>query len=374
MASAACRKRQAAVAARLGQAGIAAAVFLDDEAHRDPGLRWLCGQPGDGVLVITAGGRSVLAAWDAILASRMACADAVLPYTEFGRSLPEFLSRILPELEVPAGAPLEISPLTFWVEHAHLSEELPAWELRCPKGGAHALVKELRAVKDEEELAIFRRACSITDLLLEELRGGISSGAIETEADAALLVERRCRELGAEGTGFETLAAGPARSWGIHAFPAWGAGVFGGRGLSILDFGVRLEGYCTDVTLGVARGPLDTTQGLMVDLVREASRAAATAARPGLSAREPARACAEVFQAAGWVMPHALGHGIGLEAHERPFLRDREDNDALLMPGMVFTLEPGLYHPEAGGIRLEDDWLMTEKGPERLTSSSILVL
>jgi hypothetical protein len=87
-----------------------------------------------------------------------------------------------------------------------------------PKGGAHALVKELRAVKDEEELAIFRRACSITDLLLEELRGGISSGAIETEADAALLVERRCRELGAEGTGFEP-CRGPARSWGIHAFP-----------------------------------------------------------------------------------------------------------------------------------------------------------
>jgi hypothetical protein len=93
----------------LGQAGIAAAVFWMTRRTAIR-LRWLCGQPGDGVLVITAGGRSVLAAWDAILASRMACADAVLPYTEFGRSLPEFLSRILPELEVPAGAPLRFLP------------------------------------------------------------------------------------------------------------------------------------------------------------------------------------------------------------------------------------------------------------------------
>lgn len=369
------RLRQAAIADALSAAGLAAAVFLDDEAHRDPGLRWLCGLPADGVLVITADGTSALAAWDVILAERLAQADRILPYTDYGRTPASFLQRILPELGVPGAAAVELPPSLTWLEHARLSTVLSGWELSCGQaGGAHEHVGSLRAVKDEGEIETYRRACALTDRLLDELEEGLAGGGLSTEADVALWVERRCRELGAEGTGFETLAAGPGRSWGIHAFPAWGAGPFGAKGLSIIDFGIRLEGYVTDVTLGVSRGPLDRLQEEMVELVRAATVAAVAACAPACSAREPARACDEVFSSSGWKMPHSLGHGIGLEAHERPYLRNREDNEERILPGMIFTIEPGLYHPELGGIRLENDWLMTEGGPERLTSSRILRL
>ena len=175
--------------------------------------------------------------------------------------------------------------------------------------------------------------------------------------------------------GFETLAAGPSRSWGIHPFPSSTSGSFGGNGLSILDFGVKVEGYTSDVTITIARGKLAEEQQLMIRLVEQAYEAALRAARPGASPREPAAKADEVFGSAGWRMPHALGHGIGLDAHERPLLHIQgSGNDSALTEGMVFTLEPGLYHPEHGGVRWENDVLMTSKGPKVLTSATILRL
>ena len=111
----------------------------------------------------------------------------------------------------------------------------------------------------------------------------------------------------------------------------------------------------------------------MIELVEKAYAAALHAARPNVSPREPAVKADDVFQAAGWRMPHALGHGIGLDAHERPLLHVQGSGaDSELSPGMVFTIEPGLYHPRHGGVRWENDVLMTEAGPKVLTNARII--
>ncbi len=103
--------------------------------------------------------------------------------------------------------------------------------------------------------------------------------------------------------------------------------------------------------------------------------AAVAAAKPGAAPKAPAIAADQVFEAAGWKMPHALGHGIGLDAHEGPLLRSLgEGSDPALVAGMVFTIEPGLYHPDHGGVRLENDVAIDERGARVLTRSRIVRL
>jgi Xaa-Pro dipeptidase len=128
------------------------------------------------------------------------------------------------------------------------------------------------------------------------------------------------------------------------------------------------------VTLTVAAGELLPAQEKLLAAVEKAYAAALALYKPGVATREAAIAADEVFRKAKRSMPHALGHGIGLEAHEGPAIRNREDNDWKFEPGMVVTLEPGLYNPDLGGARLENDVLITETGNRVLTTSQIIRL
>jgi len=215
---------------------------------------------------------------------------------------------------------------------------------------------------------------SYTDQLMDMVEKEIAAGMLSTELDVALFLEREARRMGAEGMGFETLAAGPGRSFGIHAFPAFTSGPFANAGLSILDFGARFEGYTSDVTMSFVSDVLSQEQKTMIDLVEEAHRIAVEACGPGVPLLKVATLVDDLFKKAGWFMPHSLGHGIGLDAHEAPMLSMRASPEALLQPGHIVTIEPGLYHPEFGGVRLENDVLITETGAEVLTHSRIVRL
>jgi Xaa-Pro dipeptidase len=164
------------------------------------------------------------------------------------------------------------------------------------------------------------------------------------------------------------MAAGPTRSFGIHAFPAYTGGRFGGSGLSILDFGLKYAGYTSDVE------PLTKTQEKMLSLTEKAYKLALSMIKPDVSAKDIGIAVDTFFGRSKKVMSHSLGHGIGLEAHEAPYLRSRADNEWILEPGMIITLEPGLYDTVHGGCRLENDILITETGAEVLTNARIIRL
>ena len=366
--------RRAKVAARLREEGLGACMFRDSEGARDTSIRYLTGQPGDALLVVSAEGRSILTAWDVNMAKAMADVEEILPYSDFRRMPAEAMAGILPRLGVGGGSRVELPSATSYPLYADFVEALPDYDLVCRDGGMADFVLRMRAVKDAAELEIYRVAARITDDLADAIESAVRSGGIATELDVALFIERECRVRGCEGTGFETLAAGPARSFGIHAFPPYGAGPFATRGLSILDFGLNYEGYTTDVTMGFARGPLDAKALQMVELVNRAHDECIAMIAPGVSSRDIALRADAIFAEAGMVMPHALGHGVGLEAHESPAIRSREDNRDVLAAGHIFTIEPGLYDPELGGIRIEDDILVTPSGYEVLTRSRIVRL
>ena len=371
--------RVARVAERLSADGISAALFEDAEGRRDQAIRYLSGHPSDALLVVAADGRSVLVPWDLNLARSFAAsgslfAGEIVGYSDFARLPLRALSELLRRLGCPTGSKIELPSGFAYPRYVDFVEGLPAYDLVCRSEGIDAFVLGLRAIKDSGEIAICRKAAAITDSLIDAIEAGVRSGSVATELDAALLVDRSCREAGCEGPGFETLAAGPSRSWGIHAFPSYGAGPFATEGLSILDFGVRLEGYTTDVTMSFARGPLGSEAQRMIDLVERAHAEAISMLAPGRPCRDVALRVDEIFSESGLVMPHGLGHGIGLDAHESPGIRSREDCVDVLAPGQIVTIEPGLYHPELGGVRLEDDALITETGYEVLTKSRIVRL
>ncbi|MBE3134456.1 MAG: M24 family metallopeptidase [Spirochaetes bacterium] len=374
------RERQARLAARLAREGVFACVLEDFENARNQALRWLSGHPTDAILIAFADGQTVLVPWDVNLANDRAAVDRIIPYTNFKRSFREAVIGVLKEKGLTEGGAarrIEFSARTSHLRQKELVTDLPGAEILIRSDGVESFLGKARTIKDQTEIAALEKASAITNTLIGMIEESLASpqAAELRELALAQLLEREALALGAEGMGFETLAAGASRSWAIHPFPAYSRERFGEPGLSILDFGVRVEGYTSDVTLTVARGALSAEQERMIGLVEKAYAAAMAAALPGSSPQEPARRADEVFAAAGYRMPHALGHGIGLEAHEGPLLRSQgECSDPALLPGMVFTIEPGLYDPAQGGVRWENDVLIEPDGAKVLTKARIIRL
>ncbi len=375
------RQRQARLTAWLAEAGIDACVVDDFENQRTSVLRWLCGHPMDAVLFVFATGKTVLVPWDVHLANDRSTVDRVIPYTDFKRSFRQAVIGVLEAESLGTSAASAAREVEFLQRTSHLrrqelASDLPGMEILLREDGFESFISRWRTIKDASEIAAVLKAAKITNAVIEKVEKLLAApkGADGLrELDIAQFLEREALSLGAEGMGFETLAAGPARSWAIHPFPAFSSGPFAAPGLSILDFGVKVDGYSSDVTITVARGRLTEEQERMIELVTEAYSTAVKTAKPGASTRNPAMAVDDLFAASGWKMPHALGHGIGLDVHEAPLVRNQDENkDPMFLPGMIFTIEPGLYHPEHGGVRWENDVLMTETGAQILTRAKII--
>ncbi|GAA4189447.1 aminopeptidase P family protein [Microbispora amethystogenes] len=238
-----------------------------------------------------------------------------------------------------------------------------------PAGG---LVETLRAVKDEAEIEALRRACALTDeafsLVVERVAAGV------TEREIARWLEAAMVELGADRPAFDSIvASGPNGSIPHHS-PSERRVERGD--LVTMDFGARYGGYHADMTRTVAVGTPAAWQRDLYDLVRRAQRAGRHAVRPGATAGEVDAAAREVIAEAGHAerFGHGLGHGVGLEIHELPFLGP--GRTGRLEDRVPITVEPGVYLPGAGGVRIEDTLVTRADGPEllTLTTKELLVL
>ncbi|MCL1927843.1 MAG: Xaa-Pro peptidase family protein [Treponema sp.] len=358
----------------MAREGISLLMIEDTEGQRDSNLRWLSGMPADALLFLSAERKALLVPWDINLAKIYANADFIRAYTEFDRLPIKACLKAALLLKIPHGSRIEIPSVTSYPRFLRFIEALTDFDVICrDNDGAAAVLEQMRAIKDEEELHLYRRAAVITNDIIDLVEKHLRTGKIKTEYDAVQLIQGECRKKRCEGTGFETLAAGPDRSMAIHCFPAYTTSQFGTTGLSILDFGVKYQGYITDITLTVAAEPTKAQERLLT-LIEKAYKLALGMVQAGKTSLDIAAAVDAFFAKSGKTMPHALGHGIGLDSHEGPFLRNRNDNEWILQKGMVITIEPGLYDPRLGGCRLENDILVTENGGEELTNSRIIRL
>ena len=262
------------------------------------------------------------------------------------------------------------------IEAGHLTVARQQWLIRTWESrGANITVRSterfierFRAVKDDAEITVLRQAAQRLTAVAKQAFDAVRAGTTEREVAAA--IEMALRRAGYERPAFDTIVASGPNS----ALPHYRAGdrTLHRSDLVVLDFGGVLDGYCSDLTRTVSVGQPSPEAVRLHRAVRDAQAAAIEAVKPGMTTTDVDAAARQVLVAHGLgeAFGHGTGHGLGLDVHEDPRVsKPRSDVPPVrLERGMVFTIEPGAYLPGFGGVRIEDDVLVTETGCEVLTS------
>ena len=227
-------------------------------------------------------------------------------------------------------------------------------------------VEKLRLIKTPEEIKILKDAADIADAAFEHILGFIRPGLTEMEVSNEL--EFFMRKAGATSSSFDTIVASGARSALPHGVAS--DKVIEKGDFVTLDYGALYKGYISDITRTVAVGEPSDELKKIYGITLEAQVYAMENIKPGLTGKQADALARDIIAAKGYgeYFGHSLGHGIGLEVHEGPGLSFK--SDIVLEKGMTVTCEPGIYLPGVGGVRIEDDLLLTEGGNERLTHST----
>lgn len=310
-------------------------------------------------LVVTSDRSCILVDPRYTLQAQAECANAeVVPYS--GISTIEAAADHLRTLEIVVSG-YESQNLTVASFRALRKRVGSGLSLRSTKG----IVEQLRRVKDDHEISVIRTAAAIADAafdaVLMELRAGM------TEKDAALLIDMTLRKMGADKEGFDTIAACGPNSACPHARPT-DAVLKTGQPLK-LDFGARYKHYNSDITRTVSIGRPSAKLKEIHQIVLDAQARAIQAVAPGKRGREIDAVARDYIAAAGYGdhFGHGLGHAIGITVHDGPAFSST--SDVILEAGMVASVEPGIYIEGWGGVRIEDDVLVTQSGFEVLTKA-----
>lgn len=236
-------------------------------------------------------------------------------------------------------------------------------KLGCALRGASALLRELRTVKDEQELERMVAAQRVAEKALEEILGFIRPGV--TERQAAARLQYLMLSMGAEKMSFDPIVVSGIKTTMPHGVP--GDKVIEPGDFVTMDFGCVKDGYCSDMTRTVAVGYADAEMRRVYDTVLSAQRAGIAATRAGVTGRDVDAAARQVIEDAGYgeYFGHSYGHGLGIEIHEAP--NASPSNDTPLPAGAVTSAEPGIYIPGKFGVRIEDVVIIREGGCEDIT-------
>lgn len=342
---------------RLGFSSLHADAFLVTHL---PNIQYLCGFTGSAALLLVESSRSTLytdsrytfQAKEEVVGARVAIAPRGLI-----RALGDHLRRQRGRLHIAYG------PAQVTVAQKGALEAAVGSRVRWVNGGD--AIERLRAVKDASELAILRDAAKLISEVMNRIIPSIRPGISELELAGE--IELAMKRKGASGASFETIvASGPRSAW-AHARPT--SKPLRKNELVVLDQGAILRGYCSDMTRTVFLGRATARVRRLYRAVLEAQEAGRSAIRPGVMAGEVDSAARRVLKGYGLAkyFTHSTGHGVGLEIHESPRLARGEKT--LLEEGMVVTVEPGVYLEGLGGIRIEDDVVITPTGAATLTTT-----
>ncbi|MDQ4098066.1 MAG: Xaa-Pro peptidase family protein [Actinomycetota bacterium] len=257
---------------------------------------------------------------------------------------------------------LEAESVTWGQQRRFAADWFPEADLVPTEG----LVEALRRVKDDGEVERMAAAAAAADAALAVVRPRLADRP--TEKEVALDLDFEMRRQGASGSSFETIVASGPNGAKPHHRPS-DRRIAPGE-LVVIDFGAVVDGYCSDMTRTVSVGePSSATARRMVEVVAESQRAGVAAVRSGAEAKEVDGACRSLIADAGWAdaFVHGTGHGVGLEIHEAP--RVASTSGDTLVSGYVVTVEPGVYLPDVGGVRIEDTVVVQEDGCRVLTNA-----
>lgn len=248
-------------------------------------------------------------------------------------------------------------------QYAYLTKDCPHVTF-MPMGDA---TQRWRMKKTQEELAKIQRAAQIADAAFADALGFLVRGMSEREA--AWRLEQAMRMRGAEAMSFAPIVAAGENGAKPHAEP--GERLLRDGDLVVMDFGCKVDGYCSDMTRTVAIGHIDERCAKIYDITLQAQRAAKQALRPGVDGICIDAVARDIIAQAGYgaYFGHGLGHGVGLEIHELPRLTSSQAGNIVLEEGHVVTVEPGIYLPDVAGVRIEDLCVVTQTGARCLSHS-----
>jgi len=327
-------------------------------------VRYLTGFTGSAGLVLLDGEGMVLVTdgrYEEQAAGELAAAG-VPARLEIGRTTEAQREAVAAAVDPAARLGLEATHVSWADQRRYDAEWFPSSELVAVSGA----VERLREAKDSGEVARIEAACAIADAALATLLPRLEEGP--TELDVALELDTDMRRRGADDISFETIVASGPNGSRPHHQPT--SRRIEPGDLVVIDFGALVDGYHSDMTRTIAVGgpdALGVTQQRMVAVVTEAQAAGVGAVRAGATVQTIDAACRDVITAAGWgeAFVHGTGHGVGLDIHEDP--RVSAAVDAMLSDGHVVTVEPGVYLPGLGGVRIEDTVVVTPTGCRPLT-------
>jgi len=329
-----------------------------------PNVRYLCGFTGSsGALLATpssttffSDGRYALQARSEVAGARVVISGAALP----GAIAKHLASSLRPGGPWVLGIEADFVTLSL---RAVLSKQMPS---RVRLRSVSGIVEAQRRIKDREEIEALRAAAQLGGEVFSRIIPRVRAGA--SEAELAAKLEFEARRAGAEAMSFPTIVAAGKRSALPHARPTR-AGL-PRRGFVVFDFGVILAGYCSDMTRTVHLGRPGERERAIYQAVRQAQAAGVGSVAAGVPARTVDHASRSLLRRSSLAryFTHSTGHGVGLEIHEGPRLARNQAEE--LRAGMVITVEPGVYIPGSGGVRIEDMVLVTESGHEVLTAAT----
>jgi len=299
----------------------------------------------------------IVAQLDLERAKRDCWMERIIPFPE---DTPNYLAALVPLFEGPIRR-IAVETDTVTVLQADYVKGLAGGKLELVD--VRPLTTELRLIKTEEEIACLREAAAIADRAMGQLLKEVCPGV--SEAELAARAEYLMRLEGAEGASFEAFLMSGENAW-LPQRIASDRPLATGE-LAVLDMGAVFEGYSSDLTRTFAVGQVSAEQKRIFDVAAQAQRAAVDAVRPGVRACDVHAAACEIIEAQGLgaYFPHLTGHGVGVSTHEPPMLD--HGVEMVLQPGMVTTLEPGVYVPGIGAARVEDMVLVTDSGCDVLT-------
>src|SRR5512135_621253 len=322
-------------------------------------VRYLTGFTGEDATFLLTRGRPIIIS-DGRFTTQLQqeCPDLEVDIRLVGQTMSAALVQVVKKLGIHRLA-FESAALTV-ADFEALKEALPAVEFV----GVKDRVEALRAIKDKEEIAAIGAAIDAAERAFAMLRAGLREG--ESEKDAADALEGYLRRCGATAASFPPIVAVGARSALPHARPTAEARI-GSADFVLVDWGATGCPYKSDLTRVLVTGKVTPKFEKVYRTVLAAQECGIATIRPGVVARDVDAEARSVIEEAGFgrFFTHGLGHGIGLEIHEAP--RRSRTAEVALRPGMVITVEPGIYLPDWGGIRIEDDVLVTPDGCEVLT-------
>ena len=341
------------IAERLEDYGLDAMLVTSES-----GELYALGFHGEGLLLITkdgghysTDGRYIEAAREEVTGVEVKCVGGEFTHLN--------LARAFIEANNLHNVGFESSAMTV-DEHRRYAQELP-----CILTPAQSLLDDLRAAKDEEELEAMKKAQKITDDAFRAVLSFIRPGMTELEVAARLVYEML--RMGAEKVSFDPIVAAGPNGSRPHAVP--GDRVIEQGMFVTMDFGCKVDGYCSDMTRTVAVGQPDEEMERVYETVLAAQKAGINAARAGVTGREIDAAARRVIEEAGYgeYFSHSFGHSLGIDIHESPNASPREQKE---MPvGAVISAEPGIYIPGKFGVRIEDVLILKEGGCEDITRS-----